>query len=254
MMIPSISIAQTADAPLLNKLVNAAYRGDTSRKGWTTEADLLDGTRIDEEALRELLQQPNTTVLKYEEGNDVMGCVELRREKDKLYLGMLSVQPNTQGKGIGKKLLLAAEEFAQEKKCPKIFMTVISVRKELIDWYIRHGYRLTGERKPFIVPDTRWGIPKQNLEFVVLEKSILITDLRYLQAGQQIKITQTFKDFDNYDVNKGSTWTFRSYNYFPYDGGYTFMFEEGTIRLAEIKDSNLDVIYNGQNYFTLIHQ
>lgn len=174
-MIPSISIATAADAPSLNKLVNAAYRGDTSRQGWTTEADLLDGTRIDEDALRELLQQPNTAVLKYEETNDLLGCVELRRENDKLYLGMLSVQPNTQGKGIGKKLLAAAEEFAKEKKCPKIFMTVISVRKELIDWYIRHGYVLTGERKPFNMPDTRWGIPKQNLEFVVLEKVIPAT-------------------------------------------------------------------------------
>lgn len=251
-MIPSISIATVGDAASLNQLVNNAYRGDASRQGWTTEADLLDGTRIDEDALRQLLQQSNTTVLKYEEGNALMGCVELRRENDKLYLGMLSVQPNTQGKGIGKKLLSAAEEFAKEKKCPKIFMTVISVRKELIDWYLRHGYALTGERKPFVVPDTRWGIPKQNLEFVVLEKAIPITDLRYLQAGQQIKIIQTFKDFDDDEVKEGSNWTFKSYNYFPYDGGYTFLFEEGTIRLAEIKDNNLDVIHNGKKYFTIL--
>ena len=85
---------------------------------------------------------------------------------------MLSVKPDTQGKGIGKKLLAEAEVYARASLCSKIYMTVISVRQELIDWYMRHGYRLTGERKPFIVPDKRWGIPKQALEFVVLEKLI----------------------------------------------------------------------------------
>jgi ribosomal protein S18 acetylase RimI-like enzyme len=86
---------------------------------------------------------------------------------------MLSVAPNTQGKGIGKRLMAAAEDHARSLGLNTIFMTVISVRKELIDWYVRHGYQLTGERKPFVVPDTRWGIPKQKLEFVVLEKKLI---------------------------------------------------------------------------------
>jgi ribosomal protein S18 acetylase RimI-like enzyme len=167
-----ISTAILSHAPALNKLVNSAYRGDSSKQGWTTEADLLDGTRIDEAALSDLIQKPDTTILTYKEGNSLLGCVELRKDGAKLYLGMLSVQPNTQGKGIGKKLLAAAEVHAHEQGCTKIYMTVISVRQELIDWYIRHGYQLTGERKPFIVPDSRWGLPKQQLEFVVLEKLI----------------------------------------------------------------------------------
>jgi len=161
-----------ADAPTINQLVNSAYRGEGSKQGWTTEADLLDGTRIDEAAVADLLAKPDTTILKYVEDNLILGCVELRREKDKLYLGMLSVAPNTQGKGIGKKLLLAGEEHARSLGIRAMMMTVISVRKELIDWYVRHGYELTGERKPFVVPDTRWGIPKQTLEFVVLEKHL----------------------------------------------------------------------------------
>ena len=164
--------ATLADAPAINQLVNSAYRGDASRQGWTTEADLLDGTRIDEAAVAELIAQPNTTVLTYSEADTILGCVELRSEKSKLYLGMLSVAPNTQGKGIGKKLMAAAEDHARSLGIATIFMTVISVRKELIDWYVRHGYQLTGERKPFVVPDTRWGIPKQQLEFVVLEKKL----------------------------------------------------------------------------------
>lgn len=164
--------ATAADADTLNRLVNSAYRGDESRQGWTTEADLLDGTRIDAEALRDLIARPGTVILMYKEDSELLGCVELRKEATRLYLGMLSVRPATQGRGVGKALLKAAEDHARTVGCKTIFMTVISVREELINWYLRHGYRLTGERKPFVVPDVRWGIPKQPLEFVVLEKEV----------------------------------------------------------------------------------
>lgn len=165
--------ATAVDVVELNKLVNSAYRGDSSRQGWTTEADMLDGTRIDEDILKEIIQRPDTTVLLYKDGPRLLGCVELRTDEMKIYLGMLSVMPNTQGKGIGKRLLKEAEVYALEQGCNKIYMTVISVRTELIDWYVRHGYHLTDERKPFKMPDVRFGIPKQELEFVVLEKIIL---------------------------------------------------------------------------------
>jgi len=167
-----ISKASLEDVPALNKLVNSAYRGEEAKKGWTTEADLLEGTRIDEAALRDLIQHPDTTVLKYEDEGLLLGCVELRKEKNKLYLGMLSVNPVTQGQGIGKKLLQSSEAHARQLNCSAIKMNVIDGRQELIDWYIRHGYQLTGERKPFLVPDERWGIPKKHIEFVLLEKVI----------------------------------------------------------------------------------
>lgn len=164
--------AVVEDAPALETLVNSAYRGDSSRQGWTTEADLLDGTRTDAAAIAELIQTSGTTLLKYVEEKEILGCVELRNQDGKLYLGMLTVRPNLQGKGIGKKLLKAAEEEAKKQKCTSIFMTVISVRTELIDWYARHSYQPTGERKPFFFNDPRFGQPKQTLEFVVLEKKL----------------------------------------------------------------------------------
>ncbi len=167
-----ITKAVIEDAPALDKLVNSAYRGDSSRLGWTTEADILDGTRTDAAAIAELIKTAGTILLKYVEENEILGCVELRIEDGKLYLGMLTVRPHLQGKGIGKKLLNAAEEKAKEQKCTSIFMTVISVRTELIEWYVRHGYKLTGERKPFAFNDPRFGQPKMKLEFVVLEKPI----------------------------------------------------------------------------------
>jgi ribosomal protein S18 acetylase RimI-like enzyme len=168
MVLPSDS----KDARILSTLINSAYRGDSSRKGWTTEADLLDGTRTDTRAIEEIIRRPDTLLLKYEENGTIRGCVELRHQNNKLYLGTLTVEPGWQGKGIGKELLKAAEREALRQKCQSIFMTVISVRHELIAWYIRHGYKDTGTRKPFEIPDSRWGIPKTKLEFVVLEKTI----------------------------------------------------------------------------------
>jgi ribosomal protein S18 acetylase RimI-like enzyme len=168
----TISPATIEDAPLLDGLVNAAYRGDSSRQGWTTEADLLDGTRTDAAAIADIIKSPGHSILKYEEAGNILGCVEIHKEGKKLYLGMLTVRPHLQGKGIGKLMLKAVEEEAKTRGCQSIYMTVISIRKELIDWYVRHGYQPTGETKPFAFSDPRFGQPKKKLEFVVLEKPV----------------------------------------------------------------------------------
>lgn len=168
----NIAAASIEDVQELNVLINSAYRGDSSRQGWTTEADLLDGARCDEALLTEALADPKTTFLKYVEDDRLLGCVRLDKHGDKLYLGMLTVSPRTQGKGVGKALLAAAEAKASALRCLTVYMTVISVRTELIEWYERHGYKRTGEKKPFITEDARFGIAKMPLEFVVLEKKV----------------------------------------------------------------------------------
>jgi ribosomal protein S18 acetylase RimI-like enzyme len=167
-----ISKAALPDVASIATLVNSAYRGEHAKKGWTTEADLIDGTRTDADALADIIKKPDTTILKYEQDGKIIGCVELRIVDKKLYLGMLTVEPSIQGGGIGKKLLVAAEDFAMGKGCRAVFMTVITIRTELIDWYKRHGYVDTGERKPFHFNDPRFGLPKQKLEFLVLEKQL----------------------------------------------------------------------------------
>ena len=161
------------DIPSLSDLVNSAYRGDSSKKGWTTEADLLDGIRTDEKALTELLSAPGSVILVQEnEEGKIVGCVNLQLKPGKLYLGLLTVSPTLQGGGIGKKLLYAADDYARQQQISLIEMTVISVREELINWYKRHGYHDTGEKRPFPSNDPRFGIPKQALEFIVLQKQI----------------------------------------------------------------------------------
>ena len=130
-------------------LVNSAYRGETSKKGWTTEANILEGTRISENELTETLSDANNTILVYQENNKIIGTVLLTNKTTELYLGMLTISPELQNAGLGKKLLQAAEDFARSLHLPKIVMTIITIREELIGWYKRNGYRDTGKREPF---------------------------------------------------------------------------------------------------------
>lgn len=165
-----IRLATIDDIPALNRLVNGAYRGDSSKKGWTTEADLLDGIRTSETSLEEMIGRDNAVILIAEE-NIIEGCVYLEQQGEALYLGMLTVKPELQGKGLGAQLLAAAEDRAKELRCKKIKMTVITVRSELIAYYQRKGFEDTGERVPFPT-DPKFGIPKQPLKFLVMEKMI----------------------------------------------------------------------------------
>jgi len=168
----TISKATLNDVPGLALLVNTAYRGKESLKGWATEAHLLDGLRIDEETLTGYFGDENTTILKYEnDAGQLEACVYLQIRGDKVYLGMLSVLPHLQDKGIGRQLLEAAEAFAKENSCQAIFMTVISSRRELINWYERRGYKRTGEVLPFH-DDEKFGVPREPIELLVLEKVI----------------------------------------------------------------------------------
>jgi ribosomal protein S18 acetylase RimI-like enzyme len=167
----TIARATMADVPVLVQLVNHAYRSEASRQGWTTEADLLKGElRTDETTLSLALLEAGTVILKAVTGSgELVGCVYLQKREERLYLGMLAVAPNLQAAGIGKKLMTAAEQHAREQHCTAVFMTVISVRRELLAWYARRGFRDTSVREPMPV-DPRFGIPTQPLEFAVLEK------------------------------------------------------------------------------------
>src|SRR5436190_2814873 len=165
--------ATVADIPALVELLNSAYRGDDSKQGWTTEADLLQGNlRTDAPTLQQLMQTTGAVFLKYvDDDNKMKGCVFLHTKEDKLYLGMLSVSPRIQATGIGKQLMAEAERYAKDKNCSSIFMKVIDIRHELVAWYERKGYSKTGETEPFPV-DNRFGTATQPLEFIILEKNL----------------------------------------------------------------------------------
>ena len=168
--------ATLADIPALVSLVTSAYRGDVSKQGWTTEADMLDGQRIDPEVLRQDIERPRSRVIlaeRLDAGDPVLlACVHVTEEDGAGYRGMFSVRPDGQGGGIGKQVMREAERYVREDlRLPAMRMTVIDIRDELIAFYERRGYRRTGITKPFPYGDERFGIPKRDdLRFEVLEK------------------------------------------------------------------------------------
>lgn len=183
----ALRAARREDAEALSALVNSAYRGDPSRVGWTTEADLLGGQRTDPDALRGFIAGGETTgdrVLLLHEAVQSSGsaggpaapaidaCVQLERHGDEAYLGMFTVRPTLQGGGLGRRLLAGAEQDARRRwGVTAVHMTVIAQRAELIAWYERRGYRATGETAPFPYGDARFGEPlRPDLHFVVLRK------------------------------------------------------------------------------------
>ena len=166
--------ATEADIPALVELVTCAYRGQASRAGWTTEADLLDGPRIDPEVLRADLERPRSRVLLAEADGGLQACAHVADEDGAGYFGMFAVRPDLQGAGVGKALLAEAERLAGEDwQLPVMRMTVIDLRDSLIAFYQRRGYTRTGIHKPFPYGDERFGIPlRQDLRFEVLEKDL----------------------------------------------------------------------------------
>jgi ribosomal protein S18 acetylase RimI-like enzyme len=173
-----VALLGLEDIPELHDLVHRAYRGESARRGWTHEADLLDGQRTDREALAELLTDPDQTVLGLSAEGRLVGCVQVsRKPAGKAYLGMLSVDPELQARGLGRMLIEAAEAHARGAFAATVMeMTVIRQRTELIDYYLRRGYARTGREEPFPATDPRLGLPKRDdLGFVVLAK-LLGTD------------------------------------------------------------------------------
>jgi ribosomal protein S18 acetylase RimI-like enzyme len=166
--------AVQADIPALVALVESAYRGDVSRKGWTTEADLLDGQRIDPAGIAEIIDKAGSRVIVFERDGEMLACCHIEKQDSACYFGMFAVSPALQGGGVGKLAMNEAERAAREDfGCDEMQMTVISIRDELIAWYERRGYRRTGIFKPFPYGDERFGIPKRDdLRFELMKKPL----------------------------------------------------------------------------------
>ena len=168
--------ATTNDATAIVALVESAYRGESSRAGWTTEADLLDGQRTDSDAVRTILESAGARMLlAYDDDAALVGCCQLQQRPDAVaYFGMFAVRPARQGQGTGKHILARAEQLARQDWAARtMVMTVLAPRLDLIAWYERRGYRRTGATTPFPYGNLRAGQPKRpDLSFVELAKNL----------------------------------------------------------------------------------
>jgi GNAT superfamily N-acetyltransferase len=173
--------ARPADVPAIVSLIESAYRGESSREGWTTEADLLDGQRTDAQAVAEILGTKDSLMLlaetDAESGGALAGCclLERRRDQAQAYFGMFSVPPGQQGQGRGGQILAEAERLARDDWSARaMVMRVLAPRLDLIAWYERRGYHRTGATTPFPYGHPRAGLPKTpDLYFVELAKPLV---------------------------------------------------------------------------------
>ncbi|WP_328498097.1 GNAT family N-acetyltransferase [Streptomyces sp. NBC_00414] len=166
--------AVDSDVDALVALIESAYRGDSSRAGWTTEADILEGQRTDPEGVLAVIKSPESRLLTVERDGVVVACCQLEHRGTHAYFGMFAVSPALQGAGLGKVIIAEAERLAKETwGATEMHMTVISVRDDLIAWYERRGYRRTGKMTPFPYGDERFGVPQRDdLQFELLAKPL----------------------------------------------------------------------------------
>ena len=174
-LVPVFRNATAADIPAIVTLVEAAYRGDSGRRGWTTESELLDGRRTDADAVAELLDSDYSRILLAEVDGHLLASAHVAKQGQHGYFGMFAVDPAQQGSGIGRAVLAQAECLVRQQwGCSGMRMTVIEQRPELIAWYQRRGYHRTGQYQPFPYGDERFGIPRRgDLRFEVLAKNFV---------------------------------------------------------------------------------
>lgn len=166
--------ATHADMDAIVTLVQSAYRGESSRAGWTTEADFLDGQRTDSGEVAELIAAPESCLVLGTHASELLACAHVQKQGEAGYFGMFAVRPALQGRGIGGALLAEAERLARDEwKCGAMQMSVITLRIELIAWYERRGYRRTSVFKPFPYGQERFGRPRRDdLRMELLRKPL----------------------------------------------------------------------------------
>jgi GNAT superfamily N-acetyltransferase len=125
--------AGPADVDALTRLINAAF---------AVEQIAIEGDRVDPAKVRGYMELGKFLLL--EDAVTLLGCayVELRGRRG--YVGLLSVTPTLQGKGLGRRLMIAAEEYARGAGCDAVDLRVISARAELLTFYGKLGYTAKG--------------------------------------------------------------------------------------------------------------
>lgn len=156
----SVRAATLTDADAIVFLVNIAYRPSAGKRGWTHEADLVDGSRIEHVQMTELFARTDSVILIGCIDSRLIACVHVERIGLSSYIGMLAVHPEFQGHGIGSEMLNHAESYALSYfQSKRAVMTVIARRTELISFYLDRGYQSTGEYEAYPV-SAGFGAPK----------------------------------------------------------------------------------------------
>ncbi|TQN64616.1 IAA acetyltransferase [Colletotrichum shisoi] len=164
-------IATPDDAPQLQQLVQAAFRAEDSRAGWTADMELGRSFHYSVEEVLKTINNPEAVVIMAIDQDGVLvGSVDaIKRANGLARFAMLSVDPTRQRGGVGRRLLAHAEEHARQWGVDTFGLNALSSRASLLEWYGRCGYIKTGETSPFPVDRfPQLDLPK-DLCFVELE-------------------------------------------------------------------------------------
>ena len=151
----SVRRATAADAPALAALVNRAY---------AIETFFVDGDRTNATEIASLIEKGTFIVLEYAGGLAAAVWVEATGVKG--YFGMLSVLPEMQKHGLGKRLVRIAEAMCEAAGCDEMTLQIINLREELGRWYRSLGYQEVG-----VTPYEHRPV-KQPCHFVEMRKSL----------------------------------------------------------------------------------
>ncbi len=157
------------DAEVLTNLINSAYRGDSARLGWTHEADLVGGLRTTVEEIRKIIEASGEFLLLAEGDNQIMASILVRDEGDCYYIGMLAVKPGHHNHRIGGRIMSEVERLGKETGKKEIRGVVLHPRKELIAYYIRKGFYLTGHSEDF---PSQYPAKVEGLKLLEIKKTL----------------------------------------------------------------------------------
>jgi len=159
--------ANSADIDKIIKLINSAYR---SGVGWTNEASLVSGNRTTKDEVVGYINNAHLFVLEKEE---ILSVICIEEQGKSAYIGFLAVDTKLQNQGIGKLMLEKAEEYALKTLGLSNFvMAVVADREELIEFYLRRGYKKTTRIIDYPT-NLNVGTPKKDLQVIYLRKEII---------------------------------------------------------------------------------
>ena len=163
--------AEISDASAIADLINSAYRGESSRAGWTTEADLIEGMRTTTQEVAAIIQRENAFILIGVLKDQIIATIGCEKHENTAKLGMIAVKPTMQNKGYGKEMIQAAEAMTlRQWRVAGFYMSVITLRESLIAFYERLGYERTGNLEDFPTESPLWQVKVNNLKFEYLVK------------------------------------------------------------------------------------
>lgn len=154
-------LATVDDAPALTRLINTAYR---------VEAFFITGDRIHEPEVRAQIESPASDYLVIDAagGKPLAGAVYVELRQHDGYFGLLSVDPDAQGRGLGRVLVEAAEAYCRAAGRRELEITVVNLRTELPPFYAKFGFRESGAT-PFPAP----GKLSQPAHLVLMRKMLV---------------------------------------------------------------------------------